>query len=161
MQKIKLGQRGASILEVVIMSGVMVAMMTGFMTLIGHETKNITYLEDKLSRVALESELRMQMGGTDFCQDLLGGIVMPQKNKTVDVTQNLAQSLHAKALDQVFQKRNAKTVYDQLELKKVLLEDSSLIAPNSSGTISIDFYPERIRKGGGPESLLPSMGRQS
>jgi hypothetical protein len=73
-------QRGASIIEVVVMSGAMIAMMIGFMSLMNHESESITYLEDKLSSVALENELRLQFTNNsagDFCNNLLSGVKAP------------------------------------------------------------------------------------
>jgi len=151
----KFNQHGASIIEVVIMSGVMVAMMTGFMSLVSHEAKNVAYLEDKLSRVALESELRMWFTNPDSCKDLLGGLTAPKENRTSDVTKALSKSLQWASLSKVFQRRENKIFYDKLEIKKISMENSDLTTSNSSGTMDVMFYPERNRKGGGPPNLQP------
>jgi hypothetical protein len=67
----------------------------------------------------------------------------------------LTQALQKTALSQVFQSQGNKTIYDQLEINKISLEESDLSAPNSSGTVNLAFYPSRIRKGGGPSALQP------
>ena len=145
---IRLNQRGASILEVVIMSGVMVAMMTGFMSLIGHETKAVGYLEDKLSRVALETELRMKFSNPDQCLSFLNGSVIPQKNK-------IAHNLKLSGVSDLFRQYQNKNYYDKLEIKDISFENSNFTAPNSSGLVDLVIYPARTRQGGGPETLQP------
>jgi|GEM_PF-3522023 len=148
-------QRGGSIIEVVVMSGVMVAMMTGFMSLISHESKNITYLEDKLSRVALESELRMLFSSEGSCQNLFQGFVVPKKGQTVDFSQRITTPLQTTEFEKVFQRRGNDYFYDKLILEKMDFENSTFTAPATSGTVDVMFYPERTRKGGGPDTLQP------
>lgn len=145
---VMVNQKGTSLIEVVVMSGVMVALMVGFMSMMNHETEGVAYLEDKLSRVALESELRTRFANPTSCEGILHGTVAPPKNNSKDLTQ-LA------AFDQVFQKRGNAFFYDKLKIKKISMEGSDLTAPNSAGTVDLMFYSERTRKGGGPSSLQP------
>lgn len=42
-----------------------------------------------------------------------------------------------------------------MEVNKISLEDSTVPGPTSSGTLNIVYYPQRLRKGGGPPSLTP------
>lgn len=67
----------------------------------------------------------------------------------------MTQALQKTALSQVFQSQGNKTIYDQLEINKISLEESDLSTPNSSGTVNLAFYPSRIRKGGGLSALQP------
>lgn len=148
-------QKGISIIEVIVMSGVMVVMMMAFMNIMNNQNKNVNYLEDRLSRVALETELRTLFSSNNFCKNLLKDLAAPQAGQTNDITQSFTTPTQKAALEKVFKEKDGKLVYDHLDLKRISLEDSDLTAPNSAGAMSMVFYPERQRKGGGPATLQP------
>jgi hypothetical protein len=148
-------QKGISIIEVIAMSGVMITMMMAFISMMNNESENINYLEDKLSRVALETELRTLFLSDNFCKNLLKDLVAPRAGQTSDITQSFTAPESKAALEKVFKESNGKLLYDHLDLKRISLEDSDLTAPNSAGAMSMVFYPERQRKGGGPAALQP------
>lgn len=155
--KKRIGQNdGMSLIEVVVALGVMTAMMMGFMSMINNQSKATSYLEDKLSRVSLETELRMQFTNPDYCTNLFKGVPAALKNQNRgDVLGLIKTPSQIETLRKVFVQKNNKIDYDQLELHQVALDNSTVTGPNSSGTMDIVFYPNRRRTGGGPVSLQP------
>jgi hypothetical protein len=129
--------------------------MVAFMSLMDHEAKNVSYLEDRLSRVALENELRLQFAAGDLCKNLLAGVTAPVKGDTSDIGSALGQDPRRAAKDQILHSEGNSLTYDRLSIKKIALEDTDLTAPASTGSANLVLYPERIRTGGGPSVLTP------
>lgn len=148
-------QRGFSIIEVLLMSGAMVAALVGFMSLMDHESKSMNYLEDRLSRVSLESEIRMEFAAGDLCKNLLTGVKAPTNGGHADIGGELALAPRKSAMDKIFRSQDGTLTYDRLTITKITLEDSDLTNPDSNGSANLVLYPERIRTGGGPSVLRP------
>jgi len=146
-------QRGVSMIEVLLMSSVMLVMALSFASMMSSQSQGVAFLEDKLSRVALESNTRLFLSDAGFCKSLLEDVVAPKGKAVVDLEPALVRPSQVESLQKFLQKQKDYYSYDKLKMGRMTLENSGLSAPNSSGTIDVGFYPARLRTGGGPDQL--------
>lgn len=144
-------EAGLSLVEVLIAVSILTSVILGFMSFMNHETQSISYLEDKLSQINLENDLRLQLSNPTDCASFLGNEKAPNTSGTADIT----NSLNRTALSKIFQVNGNQILYDKLKIDKISLEGSSLTSPNSAGLLDLVVYPSRVRTGGGPSALHP------
>lgn len=149
MNAMRFNESGASLIELMVMSAVGLTMMLGLMAFMNSQVKAVGFLEDKMSRIALEEELKLHFSNQSKCEQVLKGARLPALQKSRSIVNQL------KGSDLVFQNSGNKLKYDRLELKDAVVRNNEIGPSSSSGLAELVFSVRRTREGGGPATLQP------
>lgn len=143
------GESGASLIELMIVVGISMALWMATMTFMNNQFKTVAYLEDKMSRMALEYELRLAFSRSDWCENVLKGVTLPGEKASRDIL-NSVKGAHSMLTNQ-----GGRLYYDRLELSGIHIKNNDLKGSQTCGTAEMTYAVRRTREGGGPSEFRP------
>ncbi|MEO0336857.1 MAG: prepilin-type N-terminal cleavage/methylation domain-containing protein [Pseudomonadota bacterium] len=132
-------KQGFSLIETMIVVGIMGVIALGSMRFIIQQGKTISLMEDRLSRVTLETQLSQELRTDVGCQANLVGL---------DLTSDGAQLIDLKRSDGSIRYSATHAIlsqYDQLKIDQISIRNISVPGPNSSGEVEVEIRTRRQR----------------
>lgn len=114
-----------------------------------NQFKTVGFLEDKMTRLTLEEELRLQLSNPAKCEQALKGLKLPALRASQDIVNQV------KNFSPAFQFSEGKLLYDKLQIREAILTNNEIGPSQSSGLVEMVFFVRRTREGGGPSVLQP------
>lgn len=145
----RLNESGASLIGLMVVSAVGLTVMMGFIAFMNGQVKTIGYLEDKISRVSLENELRIHFSKSDWCKEVFKRVNLPTARSLRNITNQIGSS-HS-----FFQHVSGGLQYDKLEVSRITVKNNDVSPSSLCGTAEVTYVVQRMREGGGPATLRP------
>jgi len=140
-------QKGFSLIEMLIAASVLTVLAVGMSQFIVSQHNNVSNLEDRLTKVSLEAQLKIFLTESSGCTQTFTG---KQALATQPITQ-IFDSLGAVQFDTA----SGLNKFDFLELDSMTLENISVPGPDSTGRMKLEVQVKRIRGKLGSNSLKP------
>jgi hypothetical protein len=143
------GQRGVSLINVIVAAGVTAVLALAMVNLTSNQLQSVAYLEDKLSQIDMKNLLISSLSVGDACTQTLEG-------KGVQPSQELRQIKGKDGKIIIDLDDSDLSVYEKLNLNNIRLENvDTPAAADSEGMMTLFIDTERQRSGGGPTELKP------
>ncbi len=143
-------QNGFSMAQVMVAGTIMAIMSVGLAEMISQQSKSITYMEDRMSHQNFKKEIETAMSDDAACTETLNSIILPAIGDDLTNVTNVVDS----AGNEIYNPADpTKSVYDQIKIDSIKLDNIDVPAINTSGQVKMIFNIKRLRKGGGSESL--------
>ncbi len=142
-------QDGFTIVSVAVAASIASVIALAISTLIVSQASSVSYLEDRLSRVALDNELQLNFSYPQTCINSLRG-------KPIAATQNITNLKDKNANEFISTSpASALSSFDMIRISSIkLVNDNATNAPNSTGNMNLLVNIERQRSSG-PKELSP------
>lgn len=149
MIRSKMNNLGFSLVEVMMVSGLMLIISLGAAQFITSQGQQISVMEDRMSRLQLEQEFNRIFGDRDLCAGLL-------KNVRIYKNQDPQEIRVINALNNVIYDPNLEeNLYDHLNIDFVHLRNLTVKGANDVGELEVIVGLERLRKGGSNNQMSP------
>ncbi len=143
----RLLQSGFSLIEIMVATTILAFMSVTIADVIVSQSKNVSYLEDRVSYQNLKQQLSEIFSDSSVCIDTFQGFAIP--NIGVDSASRNKISNPTKVFYDLTS--DATNQYDELKIDSVKVRNVSVAGPSSSGDVKILIGIKRKRKGGGGE----------
>jgi hypothetical protein len=144
-----LDHKGFSLLEVMIVAGLMMIVSLGAAQFITSQGQQISAMEDRLSRLHLGEEVERIFSQRELCRALLRRSAVPKNQEPVSlrIEDDLGRV--------IFNPKLEDNIYDHLRITDAQFRNLSVTGPNSVGDLQILLTLERLRQGGSNPELTP------
>lgn len=141
-------QRGFSLIEVMIVVGVMSIVTLGSARFIIGQSKSIAFMEDRIEWLSLKTELGHIMNDRNHCAALINNMVLPKNEaKPIKIENELGRIIFDPSLQE--------NTFGHLKLSNGQIRNINIEGPQSVGEVEVSINVERKRSGGGPQILKP------
>lgn len=148
-QKI-MNQKGFSLVEMMIVVGIMSVAMLGFSQFFLNQLQALNYVEDKQSYLEFRKRIFDLLADTTICTQSLQTVNKPSPNtpSPFEVKDDGGQVLYSGT-------NQAQSTYDKIAIKSIEITTPVSIANNTSTDVDLDIRTQRLRSGGGPLEFSP------
>jgi len=145
-------EKGFSLVEVVIATGIMSVVAIGMSNLIQNQSQSISFLEDRLSKNDVKVFVTSKLSDGDGCTNtLLNNNVLAKGNII-----NLSSLKDKDNSDFIVIGDDDLGVYDRLEISEIELENEDVpLSLNATGMMKLRVFVTRQRASAGPLELAP------
>jgi prepilin-type N-terminal cleavage/methylation domain-containing protein len=144
--------KGFSLVEVMIVVGVMSIVTLGSARFIISQSKSIGFMEDRITWLSLKQELGYIMSDRAHCASLLKNIVLkPNASLPLKIENELGRVIFDPALSD--------NQFGKLNLSEGKIRNINVAGPQSVGEVEVSILVKRKRSGGGPQTLNPVSAR--
>jgi len=148
----KTNNLGFSLVEVMVVVGIMAVVSLGSATFIMNQNKAISFMEDRISRISFEQELSIAMNDRTSCLNAIGKNPLKKgESRPVRIENELGKVL--------FDPQANENTFEMLRLSEAQVTNISVKGPQSVGEVEISILVERMREGGGVQRLRPVTAR--
>lgn len=143
------GEKGFSLLQVVISATILSLISSVFANLILSQKKHSIYLEDQVERMQLVRNFETILGDVNSCGQSLNGILIRNQNERVSLAR-----LSDQGGSSIFQSNSQ---INNLTIGQIEIENKTVLGPNSAGFVDVIIPITRVRSGGGAKQFRNSV----